>query len=102
MHLKNDECRCTECEYYELRGSKGSYLYEFCKRFNDAIPLWRKYTKAWCHSYKKKDAEAQGDVVKVVRCSKCIWHSNRTGMCNVWFKNTDNNGYCYRGERKHK
>lgn len=43
---------------------------------------------------------AEEDVQEVVRCSKCIWHSNRTGMCHVWFKTTDYNGYCYRGEEK--
>lgn len=42
------------------------------------------------------------DRVKVVRCKHCIWHSNRTGMCGVWFKTSSQNGYCYKGEKRNE
>ena len=42
------------------------------------------------------------DVVKVVRCQDCdfICEGNVFPVCTCWGRNTDSNGWCYKGERR--
>ena len=40
------------------------------------------------------------DGIDLVRCEKCMSHSNRTGWCSIWMTNTPPSGHCHRGEFK--
>ena len=46
------------------------------------------------------------EFVKVVRCKDCKWFAKRNGehLCGAWeeifYNPIDENGYCYKGERK--
>ena len=116
--MTNEMPGCLQCKHCVISEREDGLYGLYCERYLDNVPPVYQVVRARCHSFeydpeeiderklstKKEYKNTENDTKKehtvTTECKECVYHSNRTGMCHIWFRNTEPSGYCYRGKKK--